>query len=227
MSDHLRGNALVNDALGSALRSGGNALGTVPALLKRVLAEESWREFVTKRDEHVHHERFADFVTARPLKGLGADVDLVRRVIDHDAEALDLLDRALQKPHGGDRRSADFKINNVNLEVAETERLEEPAKPQGNARRQALRKLRKEADQGNEKAAALHAEVLADRLSAHAAMVQAGFREKTVSVPVGKPERIAKYLRKHMPREALRRLAELLTQEESDTGQPEAATDDD
>ena len=58
-------------------------------------------------------------------------------------------------------------------------------------------------------------------------MVQAGFREKTVSVPVGKPERIAKYLRKHMPREALRRLAELLTQEESDTGQPEAANDDD
>ena len=32
MSDQLRGNALVNDALGSALRSGGNALGTVPAL---------------------------------------------------------------------------------------------------------------------------------------------------------------------------------------------------
>lgn len=218
MSDQLRGNALVNDALGSALRSGSNALGTVPALLKRVLAEESWREFVTKRDEHVRHERFADFVAARPLKGLGADMDLVCRVIEHDKEALDLLDQALAKGNRqGERKDL---VNNIN-EVAA------PRRPQGTSQRQALRKLRAEADRGNEKAAELHAEVLADRISAHAAMVQAGFREKTVSVPVGKPERIAKYLRKHMPREALRRLAELLTQEESDTGQPEAANDDD
>lgn len=220
MSDQLRGNALVNDALGSALRSGSNALGTVPALLKRVLAEESWREFVTKREEHVHHERFADFVTTPPLRGLGADVDLVRRVIDHDGEALDLLDRALQNPHGGDHKSENAQINVSNVHV-------DPGRPAGNTRARALRKLRTEAEHGNEKAAELHAEVLADRLSAHAAMVQAGFREKTVSVPVGKPERIAKYLRKHMPREALRRLAELLTQEESDTEQPKAATDDD
>ncbi len=214
MSDQLRGNALVNDALGSALRSGGNALGTVPALLKRVLAEESWREFVTKRDEHVHHERFADFVTARPLKGLGADIDLVHRVIEHDREALDLFDQALQKPHGGDRRSADFKIDNISLETPEDERPQEAPNPGGTAKRQALRKLRKEADGGNEQAAELHAEVLADRLSAHAAMIQAGFREKTVSVPVGKPERVAAYLRKHMPREALARLVELLTKED-------------
>lgn len=205
MSDHLRGNALVNDALGSALRSGGSALGTVPALLKRVLVEESWREFVTKRDEHVHHERFADFVTTRPLKGLGADVDLVRRVIGHDKEALDLLDQALAK--GSRQGERTDLVNNINEVPA-------PARPQGTSRAHAIRKLRTEAERGNEKASELHADVLADRISPHAAMIQAGFRQKTISVPVSKPERIAAYLRKHMPREAILRLVELLTKED-------------
>ena len=45
-------------------------------------------------------------------------------------------------------------------------------------------------------------------------MVQAGFRPKTISVPISKPERVAAYLRKHMPREAILRLVELLTKED-------------
>ena len=61
-------------------------------------------------------------------------------------------------------------------------------------------------------------EVLADRLSAHAAMVKAGFRPKTISVPVGRPERVAAYLRKHMPKDALARLIELLTKEDQSDG---------
>jgi hypothetical protein len=201
MSDQLRGNALVNDALGSALRNGGSALETAPALLKRVLAEQSWREFVTKRDEHVQHERFADFVTARPLRGLGSDLALVRRIVADDKETLDLLDQALQGRQG---QRTDL-VNNIN-----------EVRPQGTSQTQALRRLRTEAGRGNQQAAELHAEVLAGSLSAHAAMVTAGFRPKTISVPVGRPERVAAYLRKHMPREALTRLVELLTKEDSE-----------
>jgi len=198
MNDQLRGNALINDALGSALRSGGSALGTVPALLKRVLAEESWREFVTKRGEHVRHERFADFVTALPLKGLGSDVALVRRIVADDPETLDLLDQALQNPVGHPTSIG----NNV------------PSRPEGNTQAKALRRLRSEAEHGDEQAAELHAEVLAGNISAHAAMVKAGYRPKTISIPIGRPERVAAYLRKHMPREALARLIELLTKED-------------
>lgn len=205
MSESLRGNALINDALGSALRSGGNALGTVPALLKRVLAEESWREFVTKREEHVRYERFADFVTTPPLKGLGSDVALVRRIVADDPETLDLLDRALQNAHGGDRKSAEINVSNIHIDSP---------RPAGTTRTRALRKLRTEAERGDERASELHAEVLAGRLSAHAAMVQAGYRPKTISIPVSRPERVAAYLRKHMPREALVRLVELLTKED-------------
>lgn len=198
MTDQLRRNANLVDALGSSLRSGDHALGTVPALLKRVLSEGSWREFVTKRGEHVQHQRFAEFATTPPLKGLGCeDISLVRRVVADDPEALDLLDQALQNPVGTNKG-----VDNINPH------------PDGTSRAQALRRLRKEADSGNEQAAQLHADVLAERISAHAAMVQGGFRPKTISVPVNRPESLAAYLRKHMPREALLRLAELLTKQE-------------
>lgn len=198
MTDPKANNVLV-ETLGTSLRYGGSALSDVPDLLKRVLREDAWRQFVTRRGEHVQHERFSGFVTTPPLKGLGADIDLVRRVVAADKEALDLLDRALQNP-----AHVHTDVNNINV-----------SRPQGTSRTQALRRLRKEADSGNVRAAELHADVLANRVSAHAAMVDAGFRPKTVSIPVSRPERVAAYLRKHMPREALARLVELLTKEET------------
>lgn len=78
----------------------------------------------------------------------------------------------------------------------------------------ALRKLRSEAQHGNERAASLHAKVLAGEISANAAMIQAGFRPRMISVPIGRPERVAAYLRRHMPREALARLVSLLSDDQ-------------
>jgi len=189
MSDTLKRNAHLVEALGSALREGDHALGTVPALLKRVLAEESWREFVTQRGEHVEHQRFADFVTTLPLKGLGATVDLVRRVVADDVEALDLLDRALQAPRGGDQS----KRNNVQIA------------PAGNTKERALRRLRSDAPE-------LHADVLAGRLTAHAAMVEAGFRPKTFTVRADDAASAARALRKYMTPDQLAALARLLVE---------------
>lgn len=192
-ADPLRGHGALVDALGSCLRRGDHALGTVPNLLKRILQEGAWREFVTQRGEHVKHKRFVDFVTTPPLKGLGSDVALVRRIVADDPEALDLLDQALQGKHGGDRRSA----HATNVDISNVDR------PTGTTRDRALRKLRKDAPK-------LHAEVLAGHLSAHAAMIQAGFRPKTFSVRAGDAESAARSLRKHLPPDELARLAELL-----------------
>lgn len=184
-----KGNAVLVEALGSALRRGGNALEDVPDLLKRVLAEESWREFITPRGELVQHERFVDFVTTAPTRGIGASVDLVRRIVGSDTEALDLLDQALQNaPHVHTPRP-DVDISNV--------------RPTGTTQAAALRRLRKDAP-------SLHTEVLAGRLSAHAAMVQAGFRPKTISVPVSRPESIAAALRKHLGPDDIAHLIRLL-----------------
>lgn len=186
-----KGNAVLVEALGSALRRGGSALENVPDLLKRVLEEESWREFVTPRGELVQHARFVDFVTTAPTQGIGASVDLVRRIVGSDTEALDLLDQALENPTGRPTGSVD--VSNA-------------SRPTGTTQAAALRRLRKDAP-------SLHGEVLAGRLSAHAAMVEAGFRPKTVSVPISRPDSIAAALRRHLSSDDIARLIKLLLDE--------------
>jgi len=149
--------------------------------LKRLLAEEGWREFETVRGEVVRHERFEEFVTLPPLKGLGTSVGLIKRIVADDREAVDLLDRALQELVGRPKE-IDDNVNNIE------------GRPTGNSQAQALRRLRKDAPE-------LHAEVIAGRLSAHAAMVKAGLRTRTISVPVEHPDRVAAALRRHMTQE--------------------------
>jgi hypothetical protein len=53
--------------------------------------------------------------------------------------------------------------------------------------------------------------VLAGALSTHAAMVQAGFRHRTVSVPIDRPELVAKALRRNLDADGLAELVRLLT----------------
>jgi len=190
MTDLAKKNAVLVHALSSAMRSTGNGLGTVPGLLKQVIAEESWREFTTPLGHPVRHERFVDFITEPSPDGLGADVGLVERICADDPEAASLLTQALKGQQG---RRTDF-VSNVH----------EVGRPAGNTKAAALRRLQ-------EGAPDLHAEVLAGRLSAHAAMVQAGFRHKAVTVPVDRPESVAKTLRKHLTPDDLAALVRLLT----------------
>lgn len=177
----------VVSALYSAISNGGHSLGSVPGLLKRTLREELWREFVTPRGEHVQYDRFVDFVTTPPSKGLGATVELIRKLVAGDPEAVDLLDQALQNEPGRPLETVD----NIN------------SRPNGTSQDAALRRLRKDAPE-------LHDEVLAGNLSAHAAMVKAGYRPKSVTVRTDRPESIASTLRKHLDAQALARLKELL-----------------
>ncbi len=193
MTNLARNRHLVED-LTSACRDLDVGLGDVPKMLRIVLEEGAWREFTTSLGEHVTHDRFENFARAKPLRGLGVEVDFIRRVVADDPTTLDLLDQAVQGQHGGDRS----KSNNVTVA------------PAGNSSEKALRRLRKEAEAGNEEAAELRAEVLAGRLSAHAAMVRAGFRARTVSVSVDRPESVASALRKHMNAASLRELRRLL-----------------
>ena len=189
----LRGNAHLVDALGSALRRGEHGLSTVPGLLKRVIREESWREFITQRGEHVRHERFVEFVVTPPLRGIGASVELLQDVCRHDPEALDLLDQALQNPVGVHLSRSDSDVITISRDPNR----------RGTSRAYALRKLRKDAPE-------LHAEVLAGRLSAHAAMVKAGFRPPKFTVRADSPQSIAATLRRRLPPDVLAEVARLL-----------------
>lgn len=195
MTDQLRVNGNLVDSLGHAARHGGSALGTVPGLLRRVLETQAWREFVTQRDDHVHYDRFVDFVTTKPLKGLGATMDLIRRVVADDPVTLDLLDKATQRPPGGDHRSENVPIKTSNTHL-------DPA-PATGTRQQALRRLRKDAPE-------LHAKVLAKEMSAHAAMVKAGYRHPTATIPLDHAESIARVLTRKLDPEILADVSRLL-----------------
>jgi hypothetical protein len=184
---------IVVQSLGSALLSGQSQLSNVPGLLKRLLREGMWREFVTPMRQTVTYDRFEDFVVTPPTKGLGASVDLIRRIVKDDAEALDMLDQALQRPHGGDTRSGSAQTNVDNINVG---------RPAGTSKEHALRKLRASAPE-------LHADVLQGRLSAHAAMVQAGYRKRIASVPLN-PTGAAATLRRLFTDQQWQEFAELV-----------------
>ena len=87
----------------------------------------------------------------------------VHSIIRDDTEALDLLDQAM-KGRQGERTDLVDIINEV--------------RPNGTSRDQALRRLRKDRPD-------LHAKVLAGELSAHRAMVEAGFRHRPTALELG------------------------------------------
>jgi len=209
MTVNPKANAALVEALGSALREGEHGLKTGPALLVRVLREESWRSFVTQRGDEVQHQRFEHFVTTPPLKGLGANMRLIEKLIDsiddpeERMEAFDLLGRAIHPGKGGDRRSAQFKEENIRSENSDVD----PKKDAGGTSREAgLRRLRKDCPE-------LHAEVLAGRLSTHAAMVKAGFWKRKISIPVASPADAAKALRRNLKPEQIKELVKLLAED--------------
>jgi hypothetical protein len=87
----------------------------------------------------------------------------------------DELDRLLKRPVGSNQHKEGVDIVNT------------LGRPDGNAAGQALRRLRADAPE-------LHDEVVAGRISPHAAMVKAGFRHKTLSIRLDDPERAAQSL---------------------------------
>lgn len=190
---NLKKNANLVEALGSSLRSGDHGLKVVPGLVKRVLAEDAWRSFVTQRGELVEYDHFEEFVVTPPLKGLGASVDLVRTLVRDDPMALDLFDQATQRGPGRPQGILD--------------NIQDSAAPTGTSREAGLRRLRKDRPD-------LHAEVLAGALSTHAAMLKAGFRQRKVSIPVATPAAAARALRKNLEPDQIKELVKLLADDD-------------
>jgi len=145
----------------------------------------------------VEHRRFEQFVTTPPLKGLGANMRLIEKLIDSieelpdRREAQDLLDRALQRPSHLHAELDQDGVDNIHV------------RPSGTSKEAGLRRLRKDRPD-------LHTEVLAGRLSTHAAMVKAGFRQRKISIPVTSAEDAAKALRRNLDPDQVRELVKLL-----------------
>lgn len=189
--DKLREADTVVDSLGKAMQSGETGLRYVPALLVRVISEDMWRErIITKTGERATFGRFIDFVHTQPLEGLGADVPTLERLCANNLEALEVLRDAVS----GKRGARNDIVNNVNYVES----------PEGNSAAYALRKLRTDAP-------TLHARVLAGDMSPHAAMVEAGYRRKTIQIPADVDGAVRALTRKFTIEE-LHRLVELLAE---------------
>lgn len=175
-------------SLSETLSSGEIGLKHVPELLKRVLQEDMWRERVVPQTREVaKFDTFQQFVEGTPPNGLGATVELLFQMVDNDPVAYDLLVKATVRSHGGDRKSDGYEIKNNNI-------ILDPIK-QGTSKAYGLRALRKYAA-SSPAVAELQEAVLGGKLSVNAALVQAGLRQKAITVPVD-PERAAGTIARH------------------------------
>lgn len=192
--NHLRARGSLIDALSSALDRGNHGLQNVPGLLKRILTDGSWQEFETARGEQVTYERFQDFVTTPPLKGIGASIDLIKRIVGtDDPELLVLLRDAMRakqgRPGSGETRADSARVSGTSGEDA------------------ALT-----ADRLAREAPEEYAAVLRGERTLHAAAVRAGIRHRRIAIRLDNAESAAETLRKHMTHEQLMALIKLLAE---------------
>jgi hypothetical protein len=169
-------NGQLINSLSVALRYGSSSLSDIPQLVKRILQDEMWRSFVIEpTGQHAENRTFAEFVTRKPLDGLGSDVKTIQRMCADDTETLDLIDRASKEEakHGGDRKSVGVKGMNHSLDATIRDRSS-----------QHLRRLRKDFPD-------LHKRVLKNELSVSQAAIEAGIYPKRISISVVSPKSAA------------------------------------
>lgn len=88
-------------------------------------------------------------------------------------------------------KAKDVNVNNIDINVSPKKTI---GRPRGTSKARALRKLRTESKK-SPKVEALYQKVLADKISCHAAMLQAGFRKPSKTY-IGTPiERAKKALK--------------------------------
>lgn len=186
---------LVNDLRG-AVHEGESGLKYVPRLLLKVIETEAWRErYDTKAREVVKFESFGAFVVAEPTAGLGAPVDLIRRIVagtEAEREVGKKLNEEVRAAggHGGDRRSTGFQGGGTTLK-------------KGTAEHHIARLKRDDPE--------LAERVVEGEVSADAAAKAKGWRKPRIVLTT--PQRIATHLRKHLSSDQLSELARLLTEE--------------
>jgi hypothetical protein len=196
VSDNLREAGVIVGHLNRALLDGSRDLETVPSLVERIIEDGMWEQWVDASGRRMppsgRFRSFHEFVaTAAARGGLGAKPETLYRLCPN------LTDR-LDKAFG--RKTRTDKITDNLYIVQDSNDLEAPA---GNSKRAALRRLRKDRPD-------LHAKVLAREISANWAMVEAKFRPRTITIPVTRPDAVARSLLKHMSADDIAQLIAVL-----------------
>jgi hypothetical protein len=204
--------------LASALSSGDHSFNTVPTLLQDVIEKGRWLDRI---DPHTNHRitlkprEFRRFIEGPTPEGLATSDSMVRQYLK-TPRLIDLYNRATVGEKGaseGDERNPDgvnqhdrinpniIRVNPDGPDPRTSPIRDRTGEPRaGTSRGYALRRLARERPD-------LHALVLAEEISPHAAMVEAGFQDRLITVP-DDPEKAARRLRRHFQGD---RLAALIT----------------
>jgi hypothetical protein len=185
------------DYLRSAITDGSAGLNDVPALLKRVIEEDLWRErFVQQSKQSTCFPSFKEFVEAAPPEGLGTNLKTLQRLCADEPEILELLEQMrITAParRGGDRRSAKFKRNNVPIEKSN----------RGNSSGYSMKRLHKHSP-------ALYQKVLDGEITINQAMIAANLRQTSIYITKD-IEKTAQSIRMHFTEPEIARLIKHLS----------------
>ena len=185
----------VVQSLCRCLSHGGRWLEMLPDLAKEVCAPNpedpegrpiwKWRVMNDPLRTVVEHDTFAAFCEHKPLEGLGVSVDDLKNLCHDRVDVLDAIDEACRRGDGRPTKTL-YNVQDCFDEKA----------PTGNTKTSALRRLRKDRLD-------LHSQVIAGAISVHAAMVEAGFRHRTVTVPADNAQKAVMVLLKHYTHEEI------------------------
>lgn len=157
------------------LLDGQSDLKAFPGNFKIALDDRVWEcERVAASGRTIAPTTFHAFIHEPYPEGIGANYEVVERLIGGDAEAVVLYTKASTRRPGapeGNQNAAKTETTFDNIQGCS-----QPA-PTGTSAAAGLRRLLKEAEGGNETAASKLEAVKAGRKSVNAAMVECGFRK--------------------------------------------------
>lgn len=172
-----------------------------PGAVAALLRSRAWEGYEF-RGKLIQKTSFREFVESKPPQGLGATVEELIRLCQKYPAVVEGIDQILRSEagKGGDRRSEDFKVNNVHFEKGKT--------PKGNSLQRSLRRLRNMAAT-DPKAAKLREKVLQGEMSANRALLELGTRKKRYAVEAT-PEALAAFAKKYLKPAQVKKLVEEL-----------------
>lgn len=215
----LANNGMAVKALQAALGRTETNFGVIPRLVSRVIKDDAWRHWIDETTEYTAKEFRAFLVGPKP-GGCNTPLHVIERVLKdtdaHEAYCLAISDKPggsnnpspSQDPVSGKFKS-DITVNTDSIRI-DGEPTIIPIKtrdrsndmPGGTSRIAALRRLSKSRPD-------LLEQVKSGELSAHKAMVVAGFAEKSITIP-SDPANAARRLLRHFQDDRLRSLVEAL-----------------
>ncbi len=190
--------------LRTVLNRSENNVNIVPKVFEDVAADEAWREFVLgDNPDHVFRFGPADFrrfiEAPRREGGCETPIHTLQKMLQGTPQWETFLELTRGEPGGvnnptGTNQYTPNEVNCDNITVDQPMDAPPPKPPPtGTSVSYALRRLSKERRD-------LYELVRDGKLSAHAAMVQAGFRDKQITLPVD-PSKAGRLLARHFTRE--------------------------